>query len=227
MNQKVLIFKKEMNKMQWLTRNLNEYLVNSSQVIIFANQIKTVDQIYELLAYSYGSLVMSLHGQKPQVERAKVLQNFRQKNCTILVATSVAARGLDIDSNSLRTVISFDFARLSDDHIHRVGRTGRAGITDCQAITLLTAEQKREAAMLVKILEDSNQSVGKDLERLAQQDSSFQSSRKTVIGLGKYTMEIDIKKETQKVKSEMRKVGDKSGIGFDNPKDKRSHHRDR
>ena len=81
--------------------------------------------------------------------------------------------------------------------------------------------------MLVKILEDSNQSVGKDLERLAQQDSSFQSSRKTVIGLGKYTMEIDIKKETQKVKSEMRKVGDKSGIGFDNPKDKRSHHRDR
>ena len=138
--QKVLIFNKEMNKMQWLTRNLNEYLENGNQVLIFCNQIKTVDQIYELLAYSYGSLVMCLHGQKAQIDRANVLQNFRQKNCTILVATSVAARGLDIDSNSLRTVISFDFARLSDDHIHRVGRTGRAGIANCQAITLLTAE---------------------------------------------------------------------------------------
>ena len=69
--------------------------------------------------------------------------------------------------------------------------------------------------MLVKILEDSNQSVGKDLERLASQDSSFGNSRKTVIGLGKYTMEIDIKKETAKVKKEMRKIGDKSGIGFE------------
>ena len=76
-NQKVLIFKKEMNKMQWLTRNLNEYLENGSQVLVFCNQIKTVDQIYELLAYSYGSLVMSLHGQKAQVDRANVLQNFR------------------------------------------------------------------------------------------------------------------------------------------------------
>ena len=48
-----------------------------------------------------------------------------------------------------------------------MGRTGRAGVTDCQAVTLLTVKEKREAAMLVKVLEDSNQSVGRDLEQLA------------------------------------------------------------
>lgn len=74
----------------------------------------------------------------------------------VLIATSVAARGLDISSHSLKTVVNYDFSRDRDDHIHRVGRTGRAGVTDCQAITLITVEQKREAATLVKLLEDCN-----------------------------------------------------------------------
>ena len=58
----------------------------------------------------------------------------------MLIATSVAARGLDISSHSLKTVVNFDFAKDRDDHIHRVGRTGRAGVLDCQAITLLTVD---------------------------------------------------------------------------------------
>lgn len=84
---------------------------------------------------------------------------------------------------------------------------------DCQAITLLTVQQKREAATLVRILEESNQQVGKDLETLASQDSSFQKKRSTIIGLGKFKMEIDIDAETKKMKKMVRKVGDKSGIG--------------
>ena len=131
----------------------------------------------------------------------------------VLIATSVAARGLDLSSHSLKTVVNFDFARNRDDHIHRVGRTGRAGVLDCQAITFLTWQQKREAAVLVKILEDSNQVVGRELETLAGQDSSFQEKRSMVIGLGKYKMEIDIAAETKKLQKESRKVGDKSGVG--------------
>ena len=110
-------------------------------------------------------------------------------------------------------MINFDFANDRDDHVHRVGRTGRAGVKDCQAITLLTVQQKREAATLVRILEESNQQVGKDLETLASQDSSFQKKRSTIIGLGKFKMEIDIDAETKKMKKMVRKVGDKSGIG--------------
>ena len=144
--------------------------------------------------------VATLHGQKPQHERAQILADFRAKRCMIMIATSVASRGLDISSHSLKTVVNFDFSRDRDDHIHRVGRTGRAGVTDCQAITLLTTEQKREAAILVNILEDCNQSVGKELEMLASQDSSFKKKRSTIIGLGKFKMEIgDIAAETKKL----------------------------
>ena len=64
-NQKVLIFHSEKNKLHWLTQNLSEYLNQNSQVLVFANQIKTVDSIYDLLAFSHGSSVQALHGQKP------------------------------------------------------------------------------------------------------------------------------------------------------------------
>ena len=69
--------------------------------------------------------------------------------------------------------------------------------------------------MLITALEESNQAVSKQLEQLAGRDSEFSQSRKTIIGLGKFKMEIDIKKEQQKMKKEMRQFGDKSGIGFD------------
>ena len=63
-NQKVMIFEAEQNKFGWLQNNLSEYLTEDSQVLVFANQIKTVDAIYELLAFSYGDQVQALHGQK-------------------------------------------------------------------------------------------------------------------------------------------------------------------
>ena len=70
-NQKVMIFQAEKNKLQWLAQNLNEFLNQNSQVLIFANQIKTVDQIFEMLAFNYeNGVIQALHGQKPQIERA-------------------------------------------------------------------------------------------------------------------------------------------------------------
>ena len=66
----------------------------------------------------------------------------------------MASRGLDIPS--IKTVINFDCAKDKEDHIHRVGRTGRAGDKDGVAYTLLTKNEKKEGAMMVKILENSN-----------------------------------------------------------------------
>ena len=57
-NQKVMIFQAEKNKLQWLAQNLNEFLNQNSQVLIFANQIKTVDQIFEMLAFNYENGVI-------------------------------------------------------------------------------------------------------------------------------------------------------------------------
>ena len=67
--------------------------------------------------------------------------------------------------------------------------------------------------MLVKILEQSNQIVNKDLEELALRDPSFKKNRVT-IGVKGFSMKIDVKQETQKMKKQVRKIGDKTGIGF-------------
>ena len=67
--------------------------------------------------------------------------------------------------------------------------------------------------MLVKILEQSNQIVNKDLEELALHDPSFKKNRVT-IGIKGFSMKVNVKQETQKMKKEMRKIGDKTGIGF-------------
>lgn len=95
--------------------------------------------------------IASLHGDKQQYERSAIIDKVRKKEVNILIATNVASRGLDIPS--IKTVINFDPAKDKDDHIHRIGRTGRAGDKDGVAYTLITKNQTKEAGMLVKILE--------------------------------------------------------------------------
>lgn len=145
------------------------------------------------------------------------MQKFRKGEVRVLVATDVASRGLDISSLTLKTVINFEVSKDKASHAHRVGRTGRAGVTeDCVAYTILTKNQHNEASMLIQALEESNQTVSRDLEILAGNDPKFKKKRTTIIGLGKFKMEIDIGKETEKVRKEMRKIGDRSGIGCSN-----------
>jgi len=110
-------------------------------------------------------------------------------------------------------VINYDCAKDKEEHIHRVGRTGRAGDKEGVAYTLLIKSEYAKATMLVKILEQSNQIVNKDLEELALQDPSFKKNRVT-IGIKGFSMKVNVKQETQKMKKEMRKIGDKTGIGF-------------
>ncbi len=71
-----------------------------------------------------------------------------------MIATNVASRGLDIPS--IKTVINYDCSKDKEDHIHRIGRTGRAGDKDGVAYTLLLKNETSKASMLVKILESSN-----------------------------------------------------------------------
>lgn len=75
------------------------------------------------VGYSFPAL--SIHGDKRQQERDWVLNDFKTGNSTIMVATDVAARGIDV--KDIKYVINFDFASTIEDYIHRIGRTGRAG----------------------------------------------------------------------------------------------------
>ncbi|WEW55216.1 Putative RNA helicase [Emydomyces testavorans] len=105
----------------------------SKPAIVFCNRTRTADLLDRLLR-KLGHRVTSLHSLLPQSERTSNLARFRASAARLLVATDVAARGLDIPSVGL--VVNFDVPRNPDDYIHRVGRTARAG-REGEAITLV------------------------------------------------------------------------------------------
>lgn len=96
----------------------------SQSALIFCNQKATVDQLVELLK-DQGVSCAALHGDLEQRDRARVMALFQNGSLRILVATDIAARGLDVDHLDL--VVNYDLPNQTETYIHRVGRTGRAG----------------------------------------------------------------------------------------------------
>jgi len=92
--------------------------------VVFCNTRQEVRAVAEDL-FKCGFSVLALHGDLDQREREEMLVRFANRSCTVLVASDVAARGLDIAD--LAMVINFDIASDADTHLHRIGRTGRAG----------------------------------------------------------------------------------------------------
>jgi len=114
------------------------------QVLVFAKTRKGVDQLeQELLAM--GVSADSIHGDKPQPSRLRALERFKAGEVQILVATDVAARGLDIDD--LPLVVNLDLPINAEDYVHRIGRTGRAGSTG-EAISLVCADEVDQLAAI-------------------------------------------------------------------------------
>lgn len=118
--------------------NLNRLLLSKQpdSCMIFCNTRVTVDKVHAFLARK-GYACHPLHGDIPQPRRLKTIQQFKQGDFNILVATDVAARGIHVDGLSL--VINYDVPLEKDGYIHRIGRTGRAG-QGGSAITLVTSD---------------------------------------------------------------------------------------
>ncbi|KAK7308892.1 hypothetical protein RJT34_05215 [Clitoria ternatea] len=133
------------------------------KILIFVHSQEKCDSLFkDLLRHGYPCL--SLHGAKDQTDRESTISDFKSNVCNLLVATSVAARGLDV--KELELVINFDVPNHYEDYVHRVGRTGRAGRKGC-AITFISEEEARYAPDLLKALELSEQIVPDDLKGLA------------------------------------------------------------
>ncbi|KAM3598525.1 uncharacterized protein V6R79_019089 [Siganus canaliculatus] len=160
------------DKWNWLTRRLVEF-TSTGSVLIFVTKKANCEELATNLTQEGYSLGL-LHGDMDQSERNKVISDFKKKNLPVLVATDVAARGLDIPS--IRTVVNYDVARDIDTHTHRIGRTGRAGEKGV-AYTLLTNKDTTFAGDLVRNLEGANQGVSKELMDLAMQNPWFRKSR--------------------------------------------------
>ena len=109
-----------------------------SQVMVFTKTKNNADEVAIKLAKA-GFDVAAIHGDKSQKERTGVLAEFKNKALSILVATDVAARGIDI--KNLPCVVNFDFPQAPQDYIHRIGRTARAGKAG-QAISFVNEQQQ-------------------------------------------------------------------------------------
>ena len=97
---------------------------NLSNVLVFVRTKHGADNVVKALK-KHGVNAEAIHGDKSQTARQRVLENFKSKEISVLVATDIAARGIDIES--LPYVINFDLPNIPETYVHRIGRTGRAG----------------------------------------------------------------------------------------------------
>ncbi|XP_057508130.1 DEAD-box ATP-dependent RNA helicase 24-like isoform X2 [Actinidia eriantha] len=161
--QVVQVIPSDAEKMPWLIERVPA-LIDNGDVLVFSSKKATVDEIESQLAQR-GFKVAALHGDKDQASRMDILQKFKSGMYHVLIATDVAARGLDI--KSIKSVVNFDIARDIDMHVHRIGRTGRAGDKDGTAYTLITQKEARFAGELVNGLIAAGQNVSAELMDLA------------------------------------------------------------
>lgn len=150
-------------------------------LIFVERQEKADDLLKELLTKGYPC--MSIHGGKDQIDRDSTISDFKKGVIPILVATSVAARGLDV--KQLKLVINYDAPNHLEDYVHRAGRTGRAGNTGV-AVTFITPEQENCAPGIAKALEQSGQPVPDRLEemRKAHREKVKSGKAKDTSGFG-------------------------------------------
>ncbi|XP_065664936.1 ATP-dependent RNA helicase DDX42 isoform X2 [Hydra vulgaris] len=170
--QAVEVMKSPQQKWNWLLSHIVEFTSGGS-VLIFVTKKSNSEEVAANLK-EQGYELGLIHGDFDQFERNNVLKQFKQKLFLILVATDVAARGLDIPS--IKTVINYDVARDITTHTHRIGRTGRAGEKGI-AYTLITPQDTHFAADLVRNLEGANQRVPDELLDLALKNPWFRKTR--------------------------------------------------
>jgi ATP-dependent RNA helicase RhlE len=121
-----------------------------SQVLVFTRTKHGANKLTEKLIKA-GISAAAIHGNKSQGARTKALKNFKDNSIKILVATDIAARGLDIPL--LPHVINFELPNVPEDYVHRIGRTGRAG-AEGEAISLVCSEETEYQKEIEKVLNE-------------------------------------------------------------------------
>ncbi|MBY4831278.1 DEAD/DEAH box helicase [Burkholderia dolosa] len=134
-------------KRELLTHLIREH--NWFQVLVFTRTKHGANRLAEQLTKD-GISAMAIHGNKSQSARTRALTEFKNSTLQVLVATDIAARGIDIDQ--LPHVVNFDLPNVPEDYVHRIGRTGRAGATG-EAVSLVCVDEKqllRDIERLIK-----------------------------------------------------------------------------
>lgn len=167
---------------------------NPDSCIIFANTREMVDEIFiELNRHEYTC--DKIHGGMEQRDRTKVMEDFRQGYFRYLVATDVAARGIDIDN--ITHIINYDIPRESESYVHRIGRTGRVGKTG-KAISIITPRDERSFLDIENYIEKTitlKEHPGKqEVNKLIEQFNEKMSARPEIKELKGEELSKDIMK---------------------------------
>ena len=134
---------------------------NPESTVVFCNMRKDTEEVVGSLAH-YGFTALALHGDMEQRDREEVLVRFANRSCNVLVASDVAARGLDIDD--IGAVVNYELPTDADTYLHRIGRTGRAG-RDGLALSLVAPNERNRAALV-----EERQGTPIRFERIAPQE---------------------------------------------------------
>jgi ATP-dependent RNA helicase DDX3X len=135
--------------------------------LIFVETKRMADSLSDFLI-NQNFPATSIHGDRTQRERERALEMFRNGRCPILVATAVAARGLDIPN--VTHVVNYDLPTDIDDYVHRIGRTGRAGNTGIST-AFFNRGNRGVVRDLIELLKEANQEVPAFLENIAREGS--------------------------------------------------------
>ena len=129
-----------------------DLFTSDDKVLIFTATKKGSDYLSRTLN-SEGFATIPIHGDKSQRERDRAIDDFKSNKKRIMIATDVAARGLDI--RDITYVVNYDFPKQIDDYIHRIGRTGRAGDKGTAISFLNPEEDARMAKEIINFLKEA------------------------------------------------------------------------
>jgi superfamily II DNA/RNA helicase len=131
---------------------MDELNARQGSVLVFARTQHRTDRVARYLE-SYGHTVTRLHGGRTQGQRNTAVSGFRDGRFRIMVATDIAARGIDI--SHIAHVINYDLPQVPEDYVHRIGRTGRAGAKG-EAVSLITQEDQAQWREIVRMLKKTD-----------------------------------------------------------------------
>ncbi|AOA62297.1 RNA-dependent ATPase [Komagataella phaffii CBS 7435] len=179
------------DKEKKLLQLLSKYSKNDDKILIFALYKKEATRVERTLNYK-GYKVSAIHGDLSQQQRTQSLNDFKTGKSSLLLATDVAARGLDIPN--VKVVINLTFPLTVEDYVHRIGRTGRAGKTGI-AHTLFTEHEKHLSGALQNILRGANQPVPEELLKFGGH-----TKRKEHSVYGAFFKDVDMNQKAKKIK---------------------------
>lgn len=207
----------EHDKFPRLIELLQRHVDNESSALVFVYKQEKADSLLEDLMQAYSPNCLVLHGGIDKDDRTSTFASFKKGHTKVLVATSVAARGLDV--KNCICVVNYDCPNHYEDYVHRCGRTGRAGNKGF-AYTFITPDQGNHAADIIKALELSENPVPGDLQKLWDdyKTEAEKSGRKiwTSSGFSGRGFKFD-EAETQLVNE--RKKYQKKSLGMQNSSD--------